>query len=221
MKTATILSIGAALAALPAIAVAQAPASPSATTGRTSASGAVSTAPAGAAMSDTTSAAVTGRTSASAATPQTAAASGKVAAGATVMDTKGGVVGTIESVNGDLAVLDTGANKVNLPLSSFAAGTSGPIIAMTKAEVDAAASGAAQQDQAALAAMLKPGAKVSDPHGGAVGTIEANDGALVTLATAKSKVKLPTSAFSKGASGVVVAMTAAEIEAAAKGAGGG
>ncbi len=148
----------------------------------------------------------------------TATASAKVTAGANVSDTSGGNVGTIESVSGDLAVLNTGANKVSLPLSSFAAGANGPVIAMTKAEVDAAASGAAAQDKAALAAALVPGAKVSGPQGGPVGTIEANDGSLVTLSTGKSKVKLPTSAFAKGTDGVVVSMTAAQIEEAAKGA---
>jgi hypothetical protein len=78
-----------------------------------------------------------------ASTATTASASGGVAAGATVRDTSGGTVGTIESVDGQYAVLATGKNKVRLPLSSFGRGADGPIIAMTQAQVDAAASAAA------------------------------------------------------------------------------
>ena len=87
---------------------------------------------------------------------QTAGAAANVTVGATVSDTSGNPVGTIEAVNGDLAVLSTGANKVSLPLSSFGAGTKGPVIAMTKAEVDAAAAGAAAAAKADAAAQTRP-----------------------------------------------------------------
>ena len=219
MTNKAIFSIGAALLAMPAAGYAQTQSTSGALTGRAAAATTGSTNTAGTSDTQapgTDSAATTGRTSASASTPQTAAASGKIATGAAVVDTKGGSVGTIASVDGDFATLDTGTNKVRMPTSSFAAGPTGPVIAMTKAEVDAAASGAAEQDKAALAAMLKPGTKVMDTQGGSVGTIEANDGALVTVATGKTKAKLPTSAFAKGASGPVIAMTAAQLEAAAK-----
>jgi len=77
------------------------------------------------------------------ATAQTASPAVKVVVGAAVSDTSGNPVGTIEQVQGDLAVLSTGTNKVSLPISSFGAGEKGPVLAMTKAEVDAAAAGAA------------------------------------------------------------------------------
>lgn len=219
MTNKALLSIGAALLVLPAALQAQTQSTSGALTGRAAAATTGSTAPAGTADAQspaTDSASTTGRTSASASTPQTAAASGKIAAGAMVTDTKGGSVGKIATIDGDFATLDTGTNKVRLPISSFAVGATGPVIAMTKAEVDAAATGAADQDKAALAAMLTPGTKVMDTSGGAVGTIEANDGTLVTVATAKTKAKLPTSAFAKGATGPVIAMTAAQLDAAAK-----
>lgn len=73
----------------------------------------------------------------------TASAAGGVAVGATVKDTQGGTVGTIESVDGQYAVLATTKNKVRLPLSSFGKGADGPILAMTQAQVDAAAASAA------------------------------------------------------------------------------
>lgn len=140
----------------------------------------------------------------------------KVAVGATVNDTAGNPVGTIEEVSGDLAVLSTGTNKVSLPLTSFGAGEKGPIIAMTRAEVDAAASGAAAATKAEATAQITPGAKVSDTAGGVVGTIEKVEGEFAVVATTKSKVRLPISAFGKGDAGPVIALTAAELDAAAK-----
>lgn len=143
-------------------------------------------------------------------------AAAKVAVGATVSDTSGNPVGTIEQVSGDLAVLSTGANKVSLPLSSFGAGAKGPVIAMTRAEVDAAASGAAAAAKADLMTQLSKGTAVTDPAGAKVGTVEAVEGEFATIATANSKVRLPLSAFAKGENGPVIAMTAAELDAAAK-----
>ena len=150
------------------------------------------------------------------ATAQTASPAVKVAVGAAVSDTSGNPVGTIEQVQGDLAVLSTGTHKVSLPISSFGAGEKGPVLAMTKAEVDAAASGAAAASQAELAASLAKGAQVSDTAGAKVGTIEAVEGEFAVIATANSKVRLPLSAFAKGANGPVIAMSAAELDAAAK-----
>jgi hypothetical protein len=85
----------------------------------------------------------TAANAASTSTTQTAAASGDVTVGATVKDTSGGTVGKIESVDGQYAVLATTKNKVRLPLSSFGKGADGPILAMTQAQVDAAAASAA------------------------------------------------------------------------------
>jgi len=150
---------------------------------------------------------------------QTAGAAANVTVGATVSDTSGNPVGTIEAVNGDLAVLSTGANKVSLPLSSFGAGTKGPVIAMTRAEVDAAAAGAAAAAKADAAAQVAKGATVTDTTGATVGTVESVEGEFATVATANSKVRLPLSAFAKGPSGPVIAMSAAQLEAAAKSAG--
>ena len=150
------------------------------------------------------------------ATAQNASPAAKVAVGATVIDTSGNPVGTIEQVSGDLAVLSTGTNKVSLPLTSFGASDKGPVLAMTRAEVDAAAAGAAASAQAELTASITKGAQVNDTAGAKVGTIEAVEGEFATVATANSKVRLPLSAFAKGANGPVIAMSAAELDAAAK-----
>lgn len=144
-----------------------------------------------------------------AAAPATPAA--KPAAGQTVYDTAGGVVGTIEKIDGQVAVLATGKNNVGLPLTSFAMGDKGPVIAMTKDQVDAAAAGAA----AKVAASVTAGATVSDTSGGSVGTIKSVEGEYALLDTSKVQVKLPLTAFAAQGTGLVVGMTKAQIEAAA------
>ncbi|MFS0737003.1 hypothetical protein ABC347_08130 [Sphingomonas sp. 1P06PA] len=157
-----------------------------------------------------------GATTPSPAAGATAGTTAKVTAGASVSDAQGGAVGTVESIDGEFAVLSTGTNKVRLPVTSFAQGTTGLVIGMTKAEVDAAASGAAASTAADAKAQVTAGASVSDAKGGAVGKIESVDGEFATVATANSKVKLPLTAFAKGTTGPVIAMTAAELDAAAK-----
>jgi hypothetical protein len=69
-------------------------------------------------------------------TPATAA---DLRTGATVHDTQGGTVGTIESADASGAVINTGTARARLPVSSFARDSSGLVIAMTKAQLEAAA----------------------------------------------------------------------------------
>lgn len=100
------------------------------------------TAPAAdAAAAPAEAAAASGETAATA--PATASA--KVTIGATVYDVSGGTVGTVESVEGKFAVVSTGKNKAKLPLESFAAGEKGPLLGMTREQLDAAASAAASK----------------------------------------------------------------------------
>jgi preprotein translocase subunit YajC len=88
---------------------------------------------------------------------------------------------------------------------------------MTKAELEAAAKGASAQQQQQFLASLSPGIAVSDQNGGKVGTIEAVEGDMVTVATPNVKAKLPKSAIVQGPNGAVIGMTQAQLEAAAKG----
>ena len=75
---------------------------------------------------------------------QAAAAKPNVAAGAAVGDTQGGSVGTVASVDGQVATVTlAGGGKVRLPVSAFAAGSDGGLkIAMTAAQLKAAAGAA-------------------------------------------------------------------------------
>jgi len=137
-------------------------------------------------------------------------AAANVTVGASVSDTTGAPVGTIESVSGGNAVLSTGAAKAALPVSAFAKGPNGLIVGITKADLEAKVA------QATTVTEITVGTAVSDPKGGSVGKVDAVSGDMVTVATASTKAQLPKSAFAKGPSGLVIAMTAAELDAAAK-----
>ncbi len=147
------------------------------------------------------------------------AADAGVKPGASVFDTQGGAVGTIEAVNGDLAVVSTGANKVSLPVSSFGQGENGPVIALTKAQLDQAASGAKASAEAELRAKIVPGASIYGSGGQVVGTVESVEGEFVTLAVGDQKAKLPISSVTAGPSGPMIAMSAADLRAAVAGSG--
>lgn len=77
-----------------------------------------------------------GETTAAATTKVTKA---DVKTGAEIFDTSGATVGKIDSVSAKGAVVDTGKVKVTVPLSSLAKSDKGLVIAMTKAQIEAAA----------------------------------------------------------------------------------
>lgn len=77
---------------------------------------------------------------ASAAVPADVAA--QLTTGATVFDTQGGQVGTIEAINGGDIVVTTGTAKATIPAASFGKGTNGPVLSVTRAQLEAAVNGA-------------------------------------------------------------------------------
>ena len=66
-------------------------------------------------------------------------AAADIKAGAEVFDQKGGAVGKVESVEADGVVVSTGSVRAKIPASSLGQGDKGLVIAMTKAEFEAAA----------------------------------------------------------------------------------
>lgn len=68
-----------------------------------------------------------------------AATPADIKAGDTVRDKAGAVVGKIESVDASGAVIATGKSRVQIPVGSFGKNNQGLVIAMSKAELDAAA----------------------------------------------------------------------------------
>ena len=147
-------------------------------------------------------------------TPAASQEAGKVTAGATVLDPKGGTVGTIKEISGEFAVLATDAVEVRLPLSSFAVGPKGPILGMTREQVNQAAGGAAS----AVDKLLVAGTPVSGLQGAPIGTIEQVMGDNVVVATTAGKATLPRTAFTQGPNGLSIGMSAAQLQAQIAGA---
>lgn len=145
-----------------------------------------------------------------AAAPAATAGAG-VTTGATVYDTEGGIVGTIDSVSGNVAVVSTGTNKVGIPLTAFGPGDKGPRLAMTRDQLDQAAAGAKAQQKAAVT----QGATVVDSAGEQIGKISSVDAQYAVVDMASAQVKLPLTAFATKDSGLMVGMTKAQLEAAA------
>jgi hypothetical protein len=85
--------------------------------------------------------------------------------------------------------------------------------ATTPATTEQAASA---QPKAATAADVKAGLSVYDQKGGVVGKIASISGKNAVLDTGTVKASIPISSFAKSDKGLVIGMTKAEIEAAAK-----
>jgi len=147
-------------------------------------------------------------------TPPAAQSTPSVTVGATVNDTSGAQVGTVDQVNGDVVIVNTGTNKVGVPLRSFANGPTGLLLGLTKAELDAAAQQSAAQSKAQLQSLLVAGTPVHGTGGTVLGTVKAADDQNVTVTTDKGEVRLPTSGFAARPEGLVVGITAAQLEAA-------
>lgn len=148
-----------------------------------------------------------------AAAPATAAA--QLQPGATVYDTSGAEAAKIESVSGDAVIVDTGTNKLAIPVASFGPGTNGPVLTTTKAQLDAAASQAANEAKAALMAKMVPGTEIRGQSGQTViGSVKAIEGDLVLVTTPKGDVKVPATAFKAGPTGLLLQMSATDFDAA-------
>jgi hypothetical protein len=59
-------------------------------------------------------------------------------AGDTIYDTAGEAVATVDSVDGSNVVISVGSKKATLPMSSLSSGPKGPVIGMTKQQLDTA-----------------------------------------------------------------------------------
>ena len=81
--------------------------------------------------------------------------------------------------------------------------------------VTTGASAAADQVSLATAADVTAGAKVFDQAGGAVGTIESANAQGAVVSTGAARVQIPLASFGKNGSGLVLATTKADLEAAA------
>jgi hypothetical protein len=137
-----------------------------------------------------------------------------VQAGATVYDPQGGTVGTVDSVANGIAVVNTGAHTVALPLGKFATSEKGPVISVTKQELDDIAAKADADAAAKVNTALVAGAAVTDNAGVALGTIDKVEGDNVVLKTEKGPVALTRKYFAVRNGALMALVTKDQILAA-------
>lgn len=143
------------------------------------------------------------------------AAPAKVTQGAQVFDLTGAPVGTVAQVSGTTAVIDTGANKVGVPVGNFAAGPNGLVLPNTKADLDTAATQAAAQTQAQLKSLLVAGTDVHGVNGSVLGKVKSTEGEFVTVTSSKGgDVRLPASGFAATPAGLTVGIAQADFDKA-------
>jgi preprotein translocase subunit YajC len=133
--------------------------------------------------------------------------------GAVVRDTAGAEVGTVTKVDAANVTVKTDKHEVPIPRASFTAAPNGLLFGMTRDQLN----GAVDAQLAAAAAKVVVGATITGSAGATVGTIEAMDAQYVTVKLASgTSVRLPRASVGAGPNGPIVALTAAELEAAAK-----
>jgi len=130
--------------------------------------------------------------------------------GTVVTDAKGGPVGTVTAVKGDIVTVHTDRLDANLAKASFTPNNGKLLVGLTQAELNAAV----EKDQAAAAASLAVGAEIKGTGGAVLGTIDAIDAEFVTIKVASgNKVRIPRSGVVGSANGAVVGLTAEQLEA--------
>jgi preprotein translocase subunit YajC len=139
-----------------------------------------------------------------------AAPANAFAVGTVVTDAKGGAVGTVTAVNGDIVTVHTNKLDANLSKSSFTPSEGKLLVGLTQAELNAAGG----KDTAAADASLAVGAEVKGSGGATLGTIDAIDTEFVTIKLASgNKVRIPRSGISGAATGAVIGLTVEQLEA--------
>jgi preprotein translocase subunit YajC len=139
--------------------------------------------------------------------------------GMQIVDTAGGVVGTVTAIKGDNLQIKTDKHEALLPKASFTAHEGKLLFGMTQAQLDAKIEASAAASQAAITA----GATVNGTAGTAVGKIETVANGQVTIdLTSGKRIEVPATALRGNADGTVtIGYTAEQLEALVSGASGG
>jgi hypothetical protein len=145
-----------------------------------------------------------------------------IAAGATIYGPDGEAVGTIEQVEGDNVVVNTGNMTAAVPASVLGEGETGPTIGWNRADFEAAITAANAEAEAQLEAQLAAGAQVYSVDGVLLGTVQSIDeNGLVVVELESGPVALGKDQMTLQNDRVTFLATAADVEAAAAAAQGG
>jgi hypothetical protein len=136
-----------------------------------------------------------------------------------VVDTNGGIVGTVTAVQGDNIQIKTDKHDALLPKSSFTVNNGKLLFGMTQAQLDQKI----EEADAASAKAIAAGATVKGSAGTPVGKIDAVEGGNVTITLSSGKkLQMPVAGVRGNADGTVtVGYTAEQLDALVSGASGG
>ena len=153
-----------------------------------------------------------------AALAQDAGATVTATAGATVYGNDGMEIGTIESVEGETAILVVDGMKAPVPTAAFGAGDNGPTVNATKAQIVGMLQAAHQEAMAKRDAALVVGAEAVTAKNAPLGTVLEIEGDNVIIARGgdeTNKITLLREHFAAAPDGALMAlMTNAQIDAA-------
>lgn len=149
----------------------------------------------------------------------TAEASGAaVSVGATVLGNDGSPVGTVESISGEVVVIDTGKHKAPVPATAIGNDGSNPSVNITKAQLDEMMDAQVAEANTRRDAALVQGAQVISANGNPAGTLaEVNlAGDVIVLDSPTGKVAMKKEHFAMDSEGRLMALfTREQIETAA------
>lgn len=144
--------------------------------------------------------------------PLAATTPGGVTVGATVFGPQGNEVGTIEQVDAQTVIVNTGKHKVPLGHEAFGESEKGPTITVTRAQLDEIVDKQIAEAQAKRDAALVAGAAVVSAENTPLGTIESVEGDRVILARNDKKVALKREHFGMSDQGLMAFFTAEQID---------
>ena len=138
--------------------------------------------------------------------------------GATIYTADGAEVATIESLQDGVAVVNTGAHTGSIPANVLGEGPDGPVISVTKAQLDQLFAEQEAQAVAARDAALIAGATVMSTDNVEIGTITEVNGDTAILTLAVGPLTLARDQFATNQTGaLVVLVPQADLMAALNG----
>lgn len=135
-----------------------------------------------------------------------------VVVGATVYGPQGNPVGTIEQVDAQTVLVNTGKHKVPLGPEAFGDSDKGPTITVTREQLDAIIDKQNAEAAASRDAALVAGAAVISAKNAPLGTIASVDGDTVILEREGKKVALKREHFGMSEQGLMAYFTAEQID---------
>jgi hypothetical protein len=128
--------------------------------------------------------------------------------GATIYGNDGNAVGTVEQVNDQVIVIDTGKHKAPVPVSLIFEGDTGPSVNATKDQVDAMMDQKIAEAMAKRDAALVQGAAVVSVNGNPTGTLTKVDMAAdsITLESPQGPILLKKEHFAVDPNGRLMAL---------------